>query len=77
VPTQLYLDEAGNTVASDWWEPSREVWNPALPLPRAPQGYRCLGYGTLFTALPGANVTCPNCPHPYLACPGPEPGVAS
>jgi hypothetical protein len=73
---QFYCDEAGNPVETDAWTPNREVWNAALPLPRAPQPYRCLGCGTLFTALPGGTVSCPNCPHPYLEASPPHLGAA-
>jgi hypothetical protein len=72
---QFYCDEAGNPVETDACTPNREVWNPALQLPRAPQPHRCLGCGTLFTALPGGDASCPNCPHPYLACPAHDIGA--
>jgi hypothetical protein len=58
---QRYVDEAGNTVALEEFEPNREPWNFAQVLPSIPEDYRCCACGHGFREHPGAAIRCPRC----------------
>ena len=58
---QLYVDEAGEIVGGDEFEPSRETWHFAQVLPSIPEDYRCCACGRGFREHPGAAVECPRC----------------
>ena len=62
---QRYVDEAGNLIATEEFEPNREPWKFALVLPSIPERYRCCGCAHPFVAHPGPMVQCPRCGHLY------------
>jgi rubrerythrin len=62
---QRYVDEVGNLIATEEFEPNRETWNFAQVLPSIPEDYRCLACGQVFQQHPGAAVACPRCGHLY------------
>lgn len=65
--TQAYVDEAGNVVAIQEFEPNLEPWRFAQVLPSIPENYRCLACAQVFQQHPGAAVQCPRCGHLYAA----------
>jgi hypothetical protein len=62
---QRYVDEAGNLIATEEFEPNREPWNFAQVLPSIPEHYRCCACAQVFQQYPGAAVECPRCGHLY------------
>jgi hypothetical protein len=58
---QLYVNEAGEAIATEEYEPNREPWSFAQVLPSIPQLYRCLACARVFQEHPGPAVECP--PH--------------
>ena len=55
---QRYVDEAGNTVALEEFEPNREPWKFAQVLPSIPENYQCLACAQVFQQHPGPAVEC-------------------
>ena len=66
---QRYVDEAGNLIALEEFEPNREPWSFAQVLPSIPENYRCLACGHVFQEHPGP-VECPRCGHMYASTEG-------
>jgi hypothetical protein len=62
---QLYVNEAGEAIASEEFEPNREPWSFAQVLLSIPEPYRCLACDNRFREHPGAAVECPRCRHIY------------
>ena len=62
---QIYVDEAGNLIATEEFEPNREPWRFAQVLSSIPEDYRCCACAHRFREHPGAAVRCPRCGHLY------------
>jgi hypothetical protein len=62
---QHYVDQAGNLIATEEFEPNREPWKFAQVLPSIPENYRCCACGHGFREHPGAAVRCQRCGHLY------------
>jgi hypothetical protein len=62
---QLYVNEAGNLIATEEFEPNRKPWKFAQVLPSIPERYRCCACAHSFVAHPGPMVQCPRCWHSY------------
>jgi hypothetical protein len=62
---QRYVDEAGNLIALEEFEPNREPWKFAQVLPSIPENYQCLACAQVFQQHPGPAVECPRCGHLY------------
>jgi hypothetical protein len=69
---QAYVDEAGNLIATEEFEPNREPWNFAQVLPSIPENYRCCACAEVFTEHPGAAVRCPRCGNLYAQVTSPN-----
>jgi rubredoxin len=67
---QLYVNEAGNLIATEEFEPNREPWSFASVSPSIPELYRCLACGHVFQEHPGPAVECPRCGHMYASAEG-------
>ena len=68
---QAYIDEPGNLIATEEFEPNREPWKFAQVLPSIPENYQCLACAQVFQQHPGPAVGCPRCGHMYAsACNG-------
>jgi rubrerythrin len=65
VPGSAYVDEAGNLIATEEFEPNRERWHFAQVLPSIPEKYQCLACAQVFQQYPGPAVACPRCGHMY------------
>jgi hypothetical protein len=62
---QRYVDEAGALIATEAFEPNRELWKFAQVLPSIPENYQCLACPQAFQQYPGPAVECPHCGHLY------------
>lgn len=62
---QLYVNEAGEAIATEEFEPNREPWNFARVSPSIPENYRCCACRHVFQQHPGPAVECPRCGHFY------------
>jgi hypothetical protein len=63
---QLYVNEAGEAVATEEFEPNREPWKFAQVLSSVPETYRCCACRHPFEEHPGAAVQCPTCSSLYV-----------
>jgi hypothetical protein len=60
---QTYVDEAGNIIAAEEYEPNREPWSFAQVLTIDPRTLPVCACGHGFCEHPGAAVQCPSCGH--------------